>query len=143
MPYPEPKDEAATSVGRGNRRSGTKPEQAVRSELHRRGLRFRKDFLIRCEDVRVKPDVVFTRARVAVFVDGCFWHCCPAHRVTPKSNPEYWIPKLGRNVERYRAADHALAAGGWIVVRVWEHEDFAVAGRRIEDVVRVARSVRP
>lgn len=123
VPYPEPKDDAATRVGRGNRRSGTKPERALRSALHRRGLRFRKDLLVRCGDVRVKPDIVFTRARIAVFVDGCFWHCCPEHGVTPKRNASYWIPKLRHNVERDRRVDAALKCEGWIVIRAWEHEE--------------------
>ena len=136
VPYPEPKDGAATRVGKGNKRTGTKPEVALRSELHRRGLRFRKDLLIRTATRRVHPDIVFTRALVAVFVDGCFWHGCPEHQVVPKSNREYWVPKLLRNVERDREADEALAEEGWAVVRVWEHENLADAGSQIEGLVR-------
>ncbi len=82
------------------------------------------------------PDIVFTRAKVAVFADGCFWHGCPEHQVVPKSNPDYWGSKLRRNVERDRLADQALTAEGWIVVRVWEHEDVEAAGSRIEELVR-------
>jgi len=140
VPYPTPRDEAATRVGKGNRRADTKPEVRVRSDLHRRGLRFRKDLLIRAAGVKVHPDVVFTKARVAVFVDGCFWHGCPEHQVVPKSNRDYWVPKLRRNVERDRAADEALGADGWIVIRVWEHEDVAWAGRRIKDLVTASRA---
>lgn len=124
MPYPEPRDAAATKVGKGNRRTDTKPEIALRSELHRRGLRFRKDHPIRVQGRRpIRPDVVFTRARVAVFVDGSFWHGCPEHQVVPKSNPDYWIPKLRRNVERDREVDAVLEDDGWTVLRAWEHED--------------------
>ena len=122
VPYPQPRDEAATKVGKGNRRKDTKPEVALRSALHRRGLRFRKDFPICVEGRRpIRPDIVFTRALVAVFVDGCFWHGCPEHQVIPKSNPDYWIPKLRRNVERDRESDAALGAAGWAVVHIWEH----------------------
>lgn len=122
VPYPEPRDAAATKVGKGNRRTDTKPEVALRSELHRRGLRFRKDHPIRVEGRRpIRPDVVFTRARVAVFVDGCFWHRCPKHGNDPRSNSSYWGPKLARNVERDREVNTRLAAAGWRVVRIWEH----------------------
>ncbi len=132
VPYPEPTTEAASRIGRANRRAGTRPEVALRSALHRRGLRFRKDLLLRVGGLRVRPDIVFTRARVAVFVDGCFWHCCPAHGTTPRSNPGYWGPKLRRNVERDEQVDGALAGAGWQVVRVWEHQGAVVAA---EDVV--------
>lgn len=137
VPYPEPRDAAATSVGKGNRRTDTKPEVALRSELHRRGLRFRKDHPIRVEGRRpIRPDVVLTRARVAVFVDGCFWHGCPEHQVVPKSNPNYWIPKLRRNIERDREVDAALEDDGWTVLRFWEHEDPAQAAVTVALAVR-------
>ena len=136
MPYPKPRDEAATKVGKGNRRKDTKPEVALRSALHRRGLRFRKDYPIRVEGRRpIRPDVVFTRTRVAVFVDGCFWHGCPDHQVVPRSNPDYWIPKLRRNVERDREADAALGAAGWVVVHIWEHEDVVEAVEMVERAI--------
>jgi DNA mismatch endonuclease (patch repair protein) len=108
----------------------------LRSELHERGLRFRKDLLVRVGSTKVHPDIVFTRARVAVFVDGCFWHGCPEHQTVPKRNPEYWVPKLKRNVERDRESDAALSSEHWAIVRVWEHEDVATAGERIENLVR-------
>ncbi|MCU1455035.1 MAG: mismatch endonuclease Vsr [Acidimicrobiales bacterium] len=136
VPYPAPKDAAASRVGRGNRRADTKPEVRLRSDLHRRGLRFRTNLLLRIGDVKVRPDVVFTKARVAVFVDGCFWHDCPEHGVTPKTNTSYWTPKLQRNVERDRQADLALATAAWTVVRVWEHEEITAAGARVEHLVR-------
>ena len=122
VPYPEPSSDAATAVGRGNRRSGTAPEVALRSALHRRGYRFRKDLLVRAGDLRTKPDIVFTRQKVAVYVDGCFWHGCPEHGTTPKTNQGYWIPKLERNRQRDTSANEALASHGWTVIRVWEHE---------------------
>ena len=122
LPYAEPTSPTATKKMRSNRRVDTKPEIELRSALHRRGLRFRKDYPIRLPSGRtVHPDIVFTRKKVAVFVDGCFWHSCPRHGTTPKSNQDYWIPKLRQNVERDRATDSGLRAGGWRVVRIWEH----------------------
>jgi DNA mismatch endonuclease (patch repair protein) len=114
---------------RANRRTGTKPEMALRRALHGQGLRYRKDYRLDLDGARVRPDIAFTARRVAVFVDGCFWHACPEHGTKPAANTWYWEPKLARNVERDRAADAALAAAGWRVVRVWEHEslDAAVA----------------
>lgn len=79
---------------------------------------------------RRRADVVFPRLRVAVYVDGCFWHSCPQHATYPKNNAEWWADKLAANVARDRATDDALAAAGWQVIRIWEHEDpVAAAGR--------------
>lgn len=120
---------------RGNRNAETKPEVALRSALFRRGLRFRKN--VRAEkDVRCRVDVVFPREKVAVFVDGCFWHSCPKHGNRPSANSNYWHAKLARNVERDRENDRALLSAGWTVVRVWEHEPAANAAKRIEAIVR-------
>jgi DNA mismatch endonuclease (patch repair protein) len=116
------------------RRSDTRPEVALRSALHKAGLRFRKDHVLRLEGVRVRPDIVFTRARLAVFVDGCFWHSCPTHGRSPLSNQAYWAPKLRRNAERDRRQDEALIVSGWEVVRIWEHEELQEALRRISAV---------
>lgn len=143
VPYPEPVDQAASNVGRANRRSGTKPEVQVRSALHGRGLRFRKDHLVRSDGLRVRPDVVFTRWKVAVFIDGCFWHCCPEHHHTPKRNLDYWVPKLQANVARDLRVDAALVEAGWVVVRVWEHEDVDTAADRIALAVRKRRDRSP
>jgi DNA mismatch endonuclease (patch repair protein) len=112
----------------------------LRSELHSRGLRFRVDFPIRVTGRRpIRPDVVFTRRRVAVFVDGCFWHGCPAHGSTPKSNTGYWLPKLRRTQERDRETERALREAGWLVLRVWEHEPVSAAGDRITELVLTRR----
>jgi DNA mismatch endonuclease (patch repair protein) len=113
---------------RANRRTDTKPELALRSALHRQGYRFRKDYrLDLVAGARVRPDIAFTARRVAVFVDGCFWHACPEHGRNPAVNEWYWAPKLRRTMERDRAADAALAAAGWRVVRIWEHVPLADA----------------
>jgi DNA mismatch endonuclease (patch repair protein) len=121
------------------RRKDTKPERTIRSMLHAAGKRYRVDVRMDLEGTRPRPDILFTRARVAVFVDGCFWHCCPEHGRQPGVNVGYWGPKLERNVARDRAADEALAAAGWKVVRVWEHEAPAEAVERIITAVDAAQ----
>ncbi|GEM_PF-661230 len=127
-PYPHPSSEARSANMRGNRRTDTGPELALRRALHARGYRYRKDLRLDLPGgVRVRPDIVFTARRVAVFVDGCFWHCCPDHGSRPAANAWYWEPKLRRNVERDRAADAALGEAGWTVVRLWEHESLEAA----------------
>ena len=126
--YPHPLNEGRSANMRANRRTDTKPEIALRRALHRHGYRFRKDYRLDLSGgVRVRPDIAFTARHVAVFVDGCFWHACPEHGTKPANNVWYWEPKLRRNVERDRAADAALAADGWDVVRIWEHEPLEAA----------------
>jgi DNA mismatch endonuclease, patch repair protein len=119
----------------------------MRSRLHRLGLRFRKDVLLRLDGARVRPDIVFAGARVAVFCDGCFWHRCPEHATDPKTNAAYWMPKLAENVRRDREADRSLRVAGWTVVRVWEHEIGdnieAVAGHIVEVVAASLASRQP
>lgn len=132
LPYPQPTTSAVSKRMRRNARRDTQPEIAIRSELHRRGLRFRADFPVRLSERIVRPDVVFTRAKVAVFVDGCFWHCCPAHGNKPAANSDYWSPKLARNVARDRVVDMALAEAGWTVVRAWEHEQPRDVAERVQ-----------
>ena len=107
---------------RSNRRVGTKPEIAVRREIHRRGMRYRIDEPIRTSIGAVRPDIVFPRQRVAIFIDGCFWHGCPLHATTPKRNREYWVPKLDRNRARDDEQVEALHSDGWSVLRFWEHQ---------------------
>jgi DNA mismatch endonuclease (patch repair protein) len=107
---------------KANRRTDTKPELALRHALHRLGYRYRKDYRLDLESGRrVRPDIAFTARKVAVFVDGCFWHACPEHGSKPRANEWYWGPKLIRNVERDRITDAALILAGWTVVRLWEH----------------------
>jgi len=116
------------------RRRDTAPELALRRELWSRGLRYRVDRRV-LKGLRRKADVAFVGRRVAVFVDGCFWHSCPEHATTPKSNHEFWVQKLARNVERDRETDVRLRELGWTVVRVWEHEDPVAAADRVCDVL--------
>jgi DNA mismatch endonuclease (patch repair protein) len=120
--YPHPSSEGRSANMRANRRTDTKPELALRHALHQRGYRYRKDFrLDLASGKRVRPDIAFTARKVAVFVDGCFWHACPEHGSKPKANEWYWSPKLIKNVERDRINDAALILAGWTVVRLWEH----------------------
>ncbi|MFC9893051.1 very short patch repair endonuclease [Nocardia sp. NPDC127579] len=130
-----PTDPATSARLSRQRRSGTKPELALRKELHRRGLRY---FVDRAPlaGQRRRADVVFPRLRVAVYVDGCFWHRCPQHATDPKNNAEWWAAKLAANVTRDRATDAALRAAGWQVVRIWEHEDPGRAADRVQAAVR-------
>lgn len=123
---------------RGNRSCDTRPEKALRSELHRRGLRFRKNVPV-VPGLRFRPDIAFPRQQIAVECLGCFWHRCPVDGVTPATNAAYWQAKLDRNVERDRRNAAALAAAGWQLMAVWEHEDPAEAAGRIEAVVRTAK----
>jgi DNA mismatch endonuclease (patch repair protein) len=113
------------------RRSGTTAERAVRAELHARGRRFYVDRAV-VPGVRSRPDIVFPRARVAVFIDGCFWHMCPRHASLPRSNRDWWVNKLEANVSRDRDADLKLSAVGWTVVRAWEHESPSVVADEVE-----------
>jgi DNA mismatch endonuclease, patch repair protein len=120
--YPKASTPGRAANMRAIRRTDTKPELALRRALHRLGYRFRKDYrLDLASGRRVRPDIAFTARRVAVFVDGCFWHACPEHGSKPAVNQSYWNPKLLRNTERDRAADEALELAGWQVVRLWEH----------------------
>src|SRR5581483_11878695 len=142
VPYPAPTSAVATKIGKANRRRDTKPEVQLRSALHRMGLRFRKDLRISAGGLRVCPDIVFTRARVAVFVDGCFWHRCPVHGTSPRRNSAYWAPKLAANVDRDRRVDLALRRDGWRVERVWEHDDPSTAARRVARALRTTNAAR-
>ncbi len=133
--YPTPSSEGRSRNMRAIRRVDTKPEAALRSALHRAGRRFRKDLRIELVGLRVRPDIVFTRLRVAVFVDGCFWHVCPDHGREPRSNADYWSPKLRGNVERDRAQTKALELEGWRVVRIWQHTPAPEAVGMVEAVL--------
>jgi DNA mismatch endonuclease (patch repair protein) len=121
-----------------NRRRDTGPERAVRSLLHRTGLRYRVDFPLIVDGRRIRPDIAFTRARVAVFIDGCFWHCCPEHGSQPATNTRYWSPKLQDTVERDARHTETLSNAGWTVLRFWEHEQPEAVAAAIRGAVRGA-----
>lgn len=125
---------------KANKRSDTKPELLLRRELHRRGLRFRTTASIRLEGSRpIHPDIIFTRWRIAIFVDGCYWHGCPDYATQPRANAAYWSAKLTSNRERDVRQTAALEAAGWSVLRAWEHEPVAAAADRIASLMAVKR----
>ena len=115
-------------------RRDTPCELALRSAAHRLGLRFRVDWPL--PGSRRRADLAFTRARIAVFVDGCFWHGCPVHGTWPKANAEWWRDKIERNVQRDRNTTDALEAAGWRVLRFWEHEDMTGAAQKVARIVQ-------
>jgi DNA mismatch endonuclease (patch repair protein) len=122
-----------------NRRRDTNPELTLRSALHAAGYRYRVDFRIDLDGARVRPDIVFTRAKVAIFVDGCFWHSCPEHGREPRVNSAYWTPKLQKTRERDRRNTEALCSAGWLVVRIWAHVPTADAMSLVEQAIRGTR----
>ncbi|MFC7673274.1 very short patch repair endonuclease [Mycolicibacterium sp. GCM10028919] len=124
---------------RSNKGRDTKPERALRSAVHALGLRYRVS-VRPLRDVRRTADLVFTRVRVAVFLDGCFWHGCPEHHTIAATNAVFWAEKVETNRARDRDTDRRLADAGWAVVRVWEHEDIGSAAERIRGVVLARRA---
>jgi DNA mismatch endonuclease, patch repair protein len=138
--WPAPKSDATTSIMRSTRGYDTAPQLAVRSLLHRAGLRFRVRYSIILGPRRwTRPDVVFTRARLAVYIDGCFWHGCPEHRTHPRNNSAYWAAKIEGNIARDADTDRRLDDLGWHVLRAWKHEDPASVAARIADAVHRLR----
>lgn len=121
-----------------NRNRDTKPELRLRRLLHAQGFRYRV-----CHKPlpgsRLTADIVFTRSKVVVFLDGCFWHGCPEHFKLPKRNADYWRSKIGRNRNRDALFDQQLATEGWTVVRAWEHEDLESVGDKVRIAVRSAQ----
>jgi DNA mismatch endonuclease, patch repair protein len=122
-----------------NHKANTEPELKLRSAIHRLGLRFRA--LSRPAGLKVVADILFPGPRVAVFVDGCFWHGCLLHGTTPKTNPEYWIPKIERTRRRDRLNDELLIRAGWEPIHVWEHESALLAAEVVASVVRARSGV--
>lgn len=132
---PEPSSLSASTRMRATRKRDTAPEVALRKLLHAQGLRYRVD--VQPEPfLRRRADIVFRRHKLAVFVDGCFWHRCPLHGTSPKSNSNWWRDKLDANVVRDRSTDRLLSEAGWTVLRFWEHEDPAVAAASIVSTLR-------
>lgn len=120
---------------RAVKRTGTQPELRLRRALHATGLRYRVDLRLVLSGRAVRPDIVFTRQRVAVFVDSCFWHACPIHGTSPAANAEWWLTKLGANVDRDATVNDLLGEHGWTVIRAWEHEATADTVARVKDAV--------
>lgn len=132
---PAPSSTAARRRMQSVRQRDTAPELALRSALHRMGLRYRVQ-LRPIPAVRRCADVVFPKVKIAVFVDGCFWHGCPVHGTWAKSNAAFWREKIETNRRRDSETDELLGQAGWTVVRVWEHENSDSAAARIASLVR-------
>ncbi|MFT2751087.1 very short patch repair endonuclease [Clavibacter sp. Sh2088] len=130
--------DSARSIMRANKRRDTRPELLVRRLLHAWGLRYLVDHRVVPES-RSRADIAFTRQRIAVFIDGCFWHSCPAHLHLPKANADYWVAKLARNVERDAEVTALLRDLGWTVLRFWEHQPPEEAAAAIIGAVQARR----
>lgn len=113
------------------RRRDTAPEMLLRRELHARGMRYRVVTKVPGNNRRT-IDIAFPRQRLAVFVDGCFWHSCPEHGTQPAANSTWWTTKLQANRDRDADTDHLLAKAGWRVLRIWEHEPVVEAADRVQ-----------
>ena len=131
---PKPSSDAALKRMKAVKPRDTAPEKALRSALHKKGLRFRID-VKPIKGSNRKADIVFRPAKVAVFVDGCFWHGCPIHGTQAKANAKFWAQKIKQNQERDKDTVIQLEAAGWRVIRVWEHEYPEVAAQEIYDIV--------
>lgn len=125
---------------RANRPKDTGPERLVRSRLHAAGLRYRVHFTVRVDDGRpISIDVAFPAIKLAIFIDGCFWHGCPQHKTVPASNVAYWGPKLARNAERDKTTTARLEMAGWQVRRYWEHVDAGEVATGVASLVAMLR----
>ncbi len=141
---PEPSSDHVRHRFQRQQRRDTAPEMALRRALHARGLRYRVDAPV-VPGLRRRADLLFPARRVAVFVDGCFWHSCPEHGNLPRANGAWWRDKLAANTARDRDTDARLTDASWTVVRVWEHEvrsDVRAAADRVESAVRAAPHLR-
>ncbi|WP_406210386.1 MULTISPECIES: very short patch repair endonuclease [unclassified Streptomyces] len=116
----------------------TAPEVAVRRLLHAAGLRYRVNVPVPGAPRRT-IDIVFGKVKIAIFMDGCFWHGCPQHATQPRANAEWWRAKLDRNMSRDRETTDHLRAAGWTVLRFWEHESAVDVARQIADAVAARR----
>ncbi|MEU7069618.1 very short patch repair endonuclease [Streptomyces narbonensis] len=132
--------ESTSSRMSRQRSRDTEVEMALRRILHASGLRYRVHRRP-LKGVRREADLVFGPAKVAVFVDGCFWHACPEHATWPKRNSEFWRTKIEKNRARDANTDARLEAAGWVSVRVWEHESAAEAARRVAAIVLERRAL--
>lgn len=120
------------------RQKGTSAEMALRRELYRRGLRYRVDYEVLKKPHRV-ADVAFPGLKIAIFVDGCFWHGCPVHASWPKQNAEFWRKKIEANRQRDNDTNERLSRMGWKVLRFWQHESPAESAASVARAIRIER----
>ena len=132
---PPPSSAAALRRMQAAKPKNTAPEKALRSAIHRRGLRYRVDAKP-LNELNRRADIIFRSTKVAVFVDGCFWHGCPIHGTQAKANVEFWRVKIKQNQERDADTNRRLVEAGWKVIRVWEHEDPEEISEEIYNIVR-------
>lgn len=125
---------ATRNVMRANKRSGTQPELRIRKLVHASGLRYRIDTKPE-KDLNRRADIVFRQAKVAVFIHGCFWHGCPRHFKSPKTNKRFWETKIERNIQRDKETRNILRKRGWRVIEIWEHQSSESGARSIVRVV--------
>lgn len=126
---------------RGNCGRDTKPELRVRRLVHARGLRYRVNQRPLPEH-RLTADLVFTRAKIAVYIDGCYWHGCPEHHRAARTNAAFWAEKVESTRARDERTQQLLAAAGWLCLRFWEHEDPRTVANQIYAAVRAGKSDR-
>lgn len=131
---PRPPSDTTQRRMKSIRQRDTNCEMILRRELFKRGLRYRVNTAPE-GFVGQRADIVFPRQRVAIFVDGCFWHRCPTHGSSPRHNRDWWDQKLSANCERDRRNTQCLESKGWRVLRIWEHEDAALAADAIESLL--------
>ncbi|WP_281240929.1 very short patch repair endonuclease [Actinopolyspora mzabensis] len=134
MKKPSPSSSEVSQRMRKQATRHTQVELKIRKNLHALGLRYRLHQRP-IHGIRREADIVFSKCKLAVFVDGCFWHFCPAHGMLPKSNSDWWSEKLLKNRNRDQETDYQLSNAGWSVVRIWEHEEPAEAAQRIYQLV--------
>lgn len=137
--HPRPTSEQARRTMVANRRRDTAIEVAVRRRLHKAGLRYRVDYAPDSVQRRRRADIVFPKLKIAVYIDGCFWHGCPEHYTPPRSNTEYWHPKIARNRARDAETIDSLRELGWTALRYWEHEGAATIADAIAGEVQRQR----
>jgi DNA mismatch endonuclease (patch repair protein) len=129
---------------KATRRQNTEAELKLRRELHHRGMRYRTHVQV-LSDLRRQADIAFAGTRLAVFIDGCFWHGCPLHGTQARANAEYWNRKILQNQQRDRDTDERLRAAGWTALRVWEHQPVQEAATLVQETyerLAAARKVR-
>lgn len=131
---PKPSSQAASDRMAATGQRDTKAELKIRKVLYARGLRYRVDYPI-LKNPQRRADLAFLGPKVAVFVDGCFWHGCPEHGTWPKANAEFWRDKIETNQQRDRDTNRRLEADGWHVIRIWEHEEAEGAANKVAQAV--------